>query len=105
MKLIKKHIYVDEEGRLKLPLEFIKTAEIQPGSKLKITLIIPEEFLLAADISPDSDLEITCTPGTITIKESDILNRLPENLSSLFRSFGISPETVREVMKQEGYFI
>ena len=146
MKLIKKHIYADEKCRLKLPLEFIKTAEIQPGSKLEITLIIPEdgmpscpliflspnapvvfdiatgceaeedgepeddfslpeELLLAADISPDSDLEITCTPGTITIKESDILNRLPENLSSLFRSFGISPETVREVMKQEGYFI
>lgn len=146
MKLIKKHICADEEGRLKLPLEFIKMAEIQPGSKFEITLNIPDEgmppcplmflspnapvvfdfapgceaeengepeddfslpqaLLLAAGISPDSDLEVTCIPGTITIKEADILNRLPESLSSLFQSFGISSEAVREVMKQEGYFI
>lgn len=146
MKLIKKHIFADEEGRLKLPLELIKMADIKPGSELEITLIIPEDgmlpcpfmvvssnapvvfefalgceaeedgepeddfslpkaLLLAAGISPDSDLEVTCIPGTITIKESDILNRLPESLSSLFQSFGINPENVREVMKKEGYFI
>ena len=32
------------------------------------------------------------------------LDRLPDGLREIFRSFGIHPDTVREVMKKEGYF-
>ena len=66
---------------------------------------LPHELLNAAGIPIDSDLDVTCVPGAIIIKESDILNRLPDGLRTLFQSFGIHPETVREVMKKEGYFV
>lgn len=66
---------------------------------------LPHELLNAAGIPIDSDLDVTCVPGAIIIKESDILNRLPDGLKTLFQSFGVHPETVREVMKKEGYFV
>jgi len=66
---------------------------------------LPHELLNAAGIPIDSDLDVTCVPGAIIIKESDILNRLPDGLKTLFESFGIHPETVRNVMKKEGYFV
>ncbi|WP_368488040.1 hypothetical protein [Clostridium sp. BJN0013] len=66
---------------------------------------LPHELLQAAGIPVDSDLDVTCVPGAIVIKESDILNRLPDGLKALFHSYGIHPETVREVMKKEGYFV
>lgn len=66
---------------------------------------LPHELLQAAGIPVDSDLDVTCVPGAIVIKEADILNRLPDGLKALFHSYGIHPETVREVMKKEGYFV
>jgi len=66
---------------------------------------LPHELLNAAGIPINSDLDVTCVPGAIIIKESDILNRLPDGLKTLFNSFGIHPETVRDVMKKEGYFV
>lgn len=66
---------------------------------------LPHELLQAAGIPVDSDLDVTCYSGTIVIEESDILNRLPDGLKALFHSYGIHPETVREVMKKEGYFV
>lgn len=66
---------------------------------------LPHELLQAAGIPVDSDLDVTCYPGAIVIKESDILNRLPDVFKALFHSYGIHPETVREVMKKEGYFV
>ncbi|MDA8227581.1 MAG: hypothetical protein M0T74_07735 [Desulfitobacterium hafniense] len=66
---------------------------------------LPHELLNAAGIPIDSDLDVSCVPGAIIIKESDIMNRLPDGLRTLFNSFGIHPETVRDVMKKEGYFV
>jgi len=151
MKLIEKHICVDKEGRLPLPMEFINAAALQPGTEMTVTVVsledgvlpcplmvvspdipitfaftpdngedeneemengepeddfaLPHELLQAAGIPIDSDLDVTCVPGAIIIKESDALNKLPDGLKTLFQSFGIHPETVREVMKKEGYFV
>ena len=65
---------------------------------------LPHDLLRAAGIPIDGDLDVTCVPGTIIIRESDGLDRLPDGLREIFRSFGIHPDTVREVMKKEGYF-
>ena len=65
---------------------------------------LPHDLLRAAGIPIDGDLDVTCVPGTIIIRESDVLDRLPDGLREIFRSFGIHPDTVREVMKKEGYF-
>lgn len=67
-------------------------------------LSVPYELLEAAGIPVDSDLDVACYPGTIVIRELDILDRLPKGLKTLFQSFCIQPDTVREVMKKEGYF-
>lgn len=67
-------------------------------------LNLPGELLQDAGISADSDLEIICGDGAIVILASDILNRLPEELTEFFQELGIHPDTVREVMRKEGYF-
>lgn len=68
-------------------------------------LNLPAELLEDAGISTDSDLEIICGDGAIVILASDILNQLPEELTGLFQELGIHPDTVREVMRKEGYFV
>lgn len=68
-------------------------------------LNLPGEVMEGAGISADSDLEIICGDGAIVILAADILNRLPEELTELFQELGIHPDTIREVMKKEGYFI
>jgi hypothetical protein len=65
----------------------------------------PDDAGRAEGFGPiDGDLDVTCVPGAIIIRESDVLDRLPDGLREIFRSFGIHPDTVREVMKKEGYF-
>jgi len=68
-------------------------------------LSLPDDLLEAAEIPEGSDLEIVCTAGAIVIMESDILDGLPDELRELFEDLGIHPDTVREVMKKEGYFV
>jgi len=74
----------------------------QDDEKGKLTL--PNDLLEAAEISEGSDLEIVCTAGAIVILESNVLDNLPDELHDLFSELGIAPDTVREVMKKEGYF-
>ncbi len=68
-------------------------------------LNFPEEVLEGAGISANSDLEIICGYGAIVILASDILNRLPDELAGLFQELGIHPDTIREVMRKEGYYL
>ena len=68
-------------------------------------LNLPGEVLEGAGISADSDLEIIWGDGAIVILASDILNRLPEELAGLFQELGIHPDTIREVMRKEGYYL
>lgn len=68
-------------------------------------LNLPGEVLEGAGISADSDLEIICGDGAIVILASDILNRLPEELAGLFQELGIHSDTIREVMRKEGFLI
>jgi len=68
-------------------------------------LALPVEWLEAAGIPEESDLEVMCTPGAILIKEADRLDNLPEDLKTLFARLNINPDTVREVMEEEGYFV
>ena len=65
---------------------------------------LPHDLLRAAGIPIDGDLDVTCVPGAIIIRETDVLDRLPDGLREIFRFFGIHPDTVREVVKKEGYF-
>ncbi len=89
------------------PVTFAFAPDYDDGDELEEDddFSLPHELLNAAGIPIDSDLDVTCVPGAIIIKESDILNRLPDSLKALFHSFGIHPETVREVMRKEGYFV
>lgn len=66
---------------------------------------LPGEVMEGVGISADSDLEIICGDGAIVILASDILNRLPEELAGLFQELGIHPHTIREVMRNEGYYL
>lgn len=68
-------------------------------------LNLPGEVMEGAGISADSDLEIICGDGAIVILASDILNRLPEELAGLFQELGIHPDTIRKVMRKEGYYL
>ncbi len=68
-------------------------------------LHIPRKLLESADIPSDSDLDVICAEGAIVIAASDILDRLPDELRGLFEDLGIDPNTVREVMRKEGYFV
>ena len=78
--------------------------EDEEGAEEADDFALPHDLLRAAGIPIDGDLDVTCVPGAIIIRESDILDRLPDGLREIFRSFGIHPDTVREVMKKEGYF-
>lgn len=68
-------------------------------------LSLPDELLEAAEIPEGSNLEIVCTTGTIVIMKSDILDGLPDELRRLFEDLGIHSDTVREVMRKDGYFV
>ena len=76
----------------------------EEGTEETDDFALPHDLLRAAGILIDGDLDVTCVPGAIIIRESDVLDRLPDGLREIFRSFGIHPDTVREVMKKEGYF-
>lgn len=68
-------------------------------------LTLPNELLEAAEIPEGSDLNIVCADRAIVIMEADILDNLPDELRELFDQLGINPDTVREVMRKEGYFV
>lgn len=68
-------------------------------------LTLPNNWLEAAEIPIDSDLEISCMPGAIIITGADMLDGLPDELKGLFEELGIDPGTVREVMREEGFFV
>ncbi|MFT8888392.1 MAG: hypothetical protein ABF904_06200 [Ethanoligenens sp.] len=76
----------------------------EEGAEETDDFALPHDLLRAAGIPFDGDLDVTCVPGAIIIRESDVLDRLPDGLREMFRSFGIHPDTVREVIKKEGYF-
>ncbi len=105
-----------EEGVIPCPVMFVSPDDSavfafapdddkDTNEEIEDDFALPHELLNAAGIPIDSDLDVTCVSGAIIIKESDVLNKLPDDLKTLFQSFGIYPETVREVMKKEGYFV
>ena len=63
---------------------------------------LPYELLEAASIPFDSDIEIVCTEGAIIIMAVDLLDMIPDELCHLFAELGISPDTVRSVIKSGG---
>jgi len=63
---------------------------------------LPHKLLEAASIPFDSDVEIICTDGAIIITAADLLDIIPDELCQLFTELGISPETVRGVIKSGG---
>lgn len=68
-------------------------------------LTLPYSLLEDANIPLDSDLDIICGDREIKIRPADPLDRLPDELHGLFDNLGIHSDTVREVMKKEGYFV
>lgn len=95
------------------PIHFISTepsdAVVHPDDEDELApedeLCIPGEMLEAAGIPKDSDLNIIYTDGAIVIMQADILDNLPDELRELFANIGVNPDTVREVMRKEGYFV
>lgn len=63
-------------------------ADVQEESADDFSL--PHDLLRAAGIPIDCDLDVACAPGVIIIRESGILNRLPDGLRKMFRS----PESI-----------
>lgn len=72
---------------------------------LEISPALSDLLLQAAEISKASALEIVCAPDALVILEEDILDNLPDELRELFAALDINPDTVREVMRKEGYFV
>lgn len=77
----------------------LEEMEMEPEEK-EITL--PHELLEAANIPLGSDIEIVCTDGAIVITAADLLDTIPDELCLLFTELGISPETVRSVIRSGG---
>lgn len=65
-------------------------------------ITLPNKLLETANIPVDSDLDIICTEGAIIIMAADLLNMIPDELCDLFAELGISPDTVRSVIKNGG---
>lgn len=65
-------------------------------------ITLPNTLLEAANIPVDSDLDIICTEGAIIIMAADLLDMVPDELCDLFAELGISPDTVRSVIKNGG---
>lgn len=115
MKLVELHTRVGKDGRIVVPEDIVKAAKFRPGDEVFVFLEdkpcdedylnVPVELLEAAGIPEDSDLDVICIDGAVVIVEADILDNLPENLRGLFDDLGINPDTVREVMRKEGYFV
>ena len=68
-------------------------------------LNIPKELLEEAGIPCGSELEIICGEGSLLVQASDTSEQLPKELAELFQELGIHPDTVREIMKKEGYLV
>lgn len=66
---------------------------------------LPRGLLEEAGIPLDSDLNVICGDREILIRPSDPLESLPDDLCGLFVNLGVSPDTVRGVMKEGGYFV
>ena len=115
MKLVELHTRVGKDGRIIVSEDIVASAKLRPGDKVcfypedrqcdEDDLHVPVELLEAAGISENSDLDVICIDGAIVIMEADILDNLPEDLRELFDDLGINPDTSREVMRKEGYFV
>ncbi|EQB21832.1 hypothetical protein UNSWDHB_835 [Dehalobacter sp. UNSWDHB] len=81
------------------------TAQMSGYHENDVDLTLPNTLLEAAEIPEGSDLEIICTAGAIVIMEAEILDNLPDELREFFEELGFDPGTVREVMREEGYFV
>ncbi len=130
MKRIEIESILDKEGKLAIPAQLLDELGLVLGDTVKLAyirkspnhfinnefliapsgiaeyeeseILLPHELLEAASISFDSDIEIVCTEGAIVIMEADLLDIIPDELCQLFGELGISPETVRSVIKSGG---
>lgn len=82
----------------------VQLSDQQEGDEVT-DLTLTNELLEAAGIPENSNLDIICADGAIVIMEADILDNLPGDLRQLFDMLGMDPDTVREVMRKEGYFV
>jgi hypothetical protein len=100
--------YVSESGEMdNTHAQFVITPEGIAAKLLEHgeeddSLALPHDLMKAAQIPLDSDLEVLCTAGAIVILASDILDELPDELAELFEDLGVSPDTVRGVMRNGG---
>ena len=130
MKMIEIESTIDKEGKLAIPAHLIDEMGLVLGDAVRLAyackssdyslssefliaprsiaedeeseISLPHELLEAANIPFDSDVEIVCTDGAIIITAADLLDIIPDELCQLFAELGISPETVRSVIKSGG---
>ena len=81
MKQFNTEAVLDKRGRITLSADLLNAAKLEPGDVLSVTVTVDQ------------------------LENEDILDNLPEDLRELFDMLGIDPETVREVMRKEGYFV
>lgn len=123
MKLLELYTQVGKDGSIIVSEDIVNAVKLRPGDEVCVSLQnelkdslkagiidedelnMPAELLEASGIPEDSDLDVICIDGAVIIMEADILNNLPDKLRELFDMLGICPDTVREVMRKEGYFI
>lgn len=122
MKLFEMYTSVDKDGRITLPVESLVAAGLTPGKEVYVTLAVWQEDIEALYpqliITPhgleialqltgwldDNGPSVPVTPD-VTSETDDILDNLPDDLRELFDMLGINPDTVREVMRKEEYFV
>jgi bifunctional DNA-binding transcriptional regulator/antitoxin component of YhaV-PrlF toxin-antitoxin module len=81
MKQFNTEAVLDKRGRITLSADLLNAAKLEPGDVLNVTVTVDQ------------------------LENEDILDNLPEDLRELFDMLGIDPDTVREVMRKEGYFV
>ncbi|ACV62340.1 hypothetical protein Dtox_1476 [Desulfofarcimen acetoxidans DSM 771] len=81
MKQFNTEAVLDKRGRITLSADLLNAAKLEPGDVLSVTVTVGQ------------------------LENEDILGNLPEDLRELFDNLGINPDTVREVMRKEGYFV
>lgn len=131
MKMVQIESKIGADGQLVLPAFLLRGMGLDPGDNVRLAytsadpagdnntykkfmlmpdktyvdfdLTVPHDLLDEAEIPEDSDLEVFCTKGAVIVTAGDILDSLPDDLRELFSDLGISPETVRSVMRDGNF--
>lgn len=90
MKLFETSATVNRKGRLRIPEEVPIQLELSPGDEIRVLIC--------------GDRKIVISTSDEALDRPDPLDSLPEDLRTLCHDLGFNPDTVRNVMREGGYF-